>query len=482
MKQNAIKRVIAATLALCLLCALCACGGGKKPEEPEHFEAETAAPVSPSLTVDYRPDQKVLEELDSLKKSFEGVVETDPAAFETEPYGEGVRITAFVGKETVIRVPETVNGKKVVAIGAGVFSSLTHLSKLYIPDTVSEVGKGIVEGCKNLIALRTPTFGKNADGESYLGYLFGADSYEGNALQVSAALRYLEIGAPMTELCDRALLNCTYLLCVSLPDTMTKVGEYAMFQCISLVELNTEHLTEIGAHAFDSCSSLPKLTFGEGVRSFGLGALEGCSALRELTLPFVGGGDGESGYLAYLFGASSVEFAKGYYPAYLWRVQLLPTCKALPENAFYQCQSLQSIVLPEILTSVGARAFAGCIRLSSIELPKSVTEIRENAFFGCISLADVTFAEGSVLQTLGINAFYGCDALKTIALPKSLTALPASAFADCISLEEIDLGGVETVGKNAFRHCVALQKVHTTKTPAISDGNDYLKAILMPEE
>ena len=63
-----------------------------------------------------------------------------------------------------------------------------------------------------------------------------------------------------------------------------------------------------------------------------------------------------------------------------------------------------------------------------------------------------------------------------------LKSLPASAFADCLSLREIVLGGVETVGKNAFRNCVALEKADARANVKIGEGNDALTAVLYPDE
>ena len=220
------------------------------------------------------------------------------------------------------------------------------------------------------------------------------------------------------------------------------------------------------------------LHFGEFLTNFGISALEGCSSLRELTVPFVGGSQTENGYLAYIFGASAPDFAAGFYPRNLTRVEVSGPCTALQNYAFFECDTLAYVELPEELTSIGVRAFNGCTNLRKVEIPAAVAKIADNAFFGCSNLKEVTFGEGSVLTILGINAFYGCRTLAEIVLPRSLDSLPASCFADCKKLSTIHLGGVSSVGKNAFRNCNSLTYVGAYKDVSFAEGNESASAAL----
>ncbi len=47
------------------------------------------------------------------------------------------------------------------------------------------------------------------------------------------------------------------------------------------------------------------------------------------------------------------------------------------------CSSLESIEIPDSVTSIGANAFNGCSSLKSITIPNSVTSIGRYAFFCC---------------------------------------------------------------------------------------------------
>lgn len=116
----------------------------------------------------------------------------------------------------------------------------------------------------------------------------------------------------------------------------------------------------------------------------------------------------------------------------------------LPNNAFHSRHQLQSIVLPNVLKSIGSQAFFNCDKLQSITIPASVDEIKEAAFSGCSALEELTikgcpkigafaFARLSGLKTLRVDsktppkadasAFYGIDRSSVrIIVPKGTIA------------------------------------------------------------
>lgn len=475
-----LKKRIAIGLSALLLAvsfSACATGGGESVEETETRVPETAEPIDSALRNDYTDDETTRDAIEALQSSFVGLEEASAEAFSYVLENGAITITKYNGEAAQVRVPERIDGAPVVAIADAAFSDSTALRSLYLPDGIQTVGEGILASCKQLEALRTPCLGANAEADWYLGYLFGAKKYADNPVAVPASLAYLELSG-MEKLPNFALFDCHDLVCVKLSNSIREIGTYAFYNCSRLQAINVEHLQTVGEHAFDSCRSLTVLEFGESLSKVGLGALEGCRELRNLTLPFVGGGTKDTAFLGYLFGAEVPEFSNGYYPPYLTRVTLLSTCKTLANNAFLNCEPLLAVELPETLVSIGTRAFAGCVRLSEIALPASVSIVGDNAFFGCLGLERVIFAEGSVLNSLGMNAFYNCSALKAIALPQSLKALPNSCFAGCLSLETADLGGVVAVGKNAFRHCQSLKTLTVQSNVTFESGNTSATRLL----
>ncbi len=60
--------------------------------------------------------------------------------------------------------------------------------------------------------------------------------------------------------------------------------------------------------------------------------------------------------------------------------------KAIGDNAFAGCESLQRVNIPYSVTSIGDGAFQGCTGLTYIEMQDSVTSIGDSAFSGCTQL------------------------------------------------------------------------------------------------
>jgi leucine rich repeat protein, bspA family len=69
----------------------------------------------------------------------------------------------------------------------------------------------------------------------------------------------------------------------------------------------------------------------------------------------------------------------------------LSKIKFIGDWAFWDCNGLTSINIPNSVTSIGEWAFMQCSSLTSINIPNSVTSIKHYAFYGCINLASVVF-------------------------------------------------------------------------------------------
>ncbi len=414
--------------------------------------------------------------LDSLEESFSdafaGLYEAQEADLTLEVRDGKLTLVKYLGSEKRVLIPQTLGGVKLEAIAADAFAA-SEVTTLSLPETLSKIEKGALADCKTLEALSTPL--SSEEGSGHLGYLFGASGYMDNSRDVPATLKCLRLTGGATELADYALFDCNDLVCVSLPESIKTLGAYSLYRCISLQLLKTADLETVEEGALGSCTALEELVFSESLSSMGFGALEGCSGLRRLTLPFVGGTPNQNTYLAYVFGAEVPDFAKGFYPSRLQEIILLPSCEALGDYAFFELETLRKVTLPDGIATVGVRAFAGCVALNEISFGAGLEQIRENAFVGCERLERITL--GTALSKLGVNAFYGCLSLKEIALPDTLEELPASCFADCVSLEGIELGGVEKVGKNAFRNCAALARVSGKDSVKFESGNDAAKRI-----
>ena len=126
--------------------------------------------------------------------------------------------------------------------------------------------------------------------------------------------------------------------------------------------------------------------------------------------------------------------------------------------AFSGCNSLQSVTIPNSVTSIGDRAFSGCNSLQSVTIPNSVTSIGEYAFSRCKSLQIVTIPNS--VTSIGYRAFYLCNSLQSVTIPNSVTSIGDEAFSSCTSHQSVTiLNSVTSIGDEAFRQCDSLQSI-----------------------
>lgn len=86
--------------------------------------------------------------------------------------------------------------------------------------------------------------------------------------------------------------------------------------------------------------------------------------------------------------------------------------KSIEKYAFWCCQSLKSIVIPESVKSIGNCAFYKCENLKSIVIPDSVKSIGLRAFLNCESLKSVEIPDS--VESIGYNTFWNCENLKSL--------------------------------------------------------------------
>lgn len=493
--MNAKKTIIWLLLVCMLTASLSAC---RKKEASNTTETTTDAPVDKTPVV---VEDEGIDFWIENNAAFEDAIEGSAADFEFAEIDGSITVLSYKGTIEHLIVPAVINGLPVTAIADGAFATKKEesedqpesqedaaeeqepaltLKTLILPNSILSIGTGILAGCNSLHSLATPLMGKTAQDKQYLGYLFGATTHEDNARDIPVSLKCLRLTGEWSVLPAYSLFDCNDLICLSLPETVTVIEKFAIYNGASLRQIDgLDKVTVFGDRSLMDCESLQTVTFGNTLQSIGFAAFEGCKSLRALTLPFVGGSRNENTCLGYIFGAAQPDFAQGFYPQRLERITLTNACTTLGNYAFFECESLKEIILPEGLTSIGLRAFYGCESLWSIKLPDTLTTVRELAFAECDALTEIDFGNG--LKEIGINAFYNCDSLTEIILPDTLTAIPASCFAGCTALKSIHMGGVSEVGAQAFRHCNAVKTVTANNKIDFEKGNDSVKSVLYPK-
>ena len=330
-------------------------------------------------------------------------------------------------------------------------------------------------------------------------------------------------GLPVTVIDGRAFYNCSSLINIVIPNSVTSIGDFAFYGCSGLTSINIpDSVTSIGEHAFRGCSGLTSITIPNSVTSIENYAFYNCSSLTNIVIP-----NSVTSIENYAFDncSSLINFV---IPDSIIRIGY---------NAFVGCSGLTSITIPNSVTSIGMSAFAGCSGLTSITIPNSVTKIGMSAFDDCSGLTSITFAgnnnvyhsngncliqtadkililgcknsiiptDGSVtsigyqafggcsgltsitipnsVTSIGISAFGGCSGLTSITIPNSVTSIRMSAFGGCSGLTNVTIGNsVTSIECYAFNGCSALSSVTFTNTTGWyvtktenADGGTYIR-------
>ena len=70
-------------------------------------------------------------------------------------------------------------------------------------------------------------------------------------------------------------------------------------------------------------------------------------------------------------------------------VYIVKGITAIKEAQFKDCESLQSITIPDSVTEIGKCAFSACGSLQSVNLPKDLSYLGEDVFKDCKSLKEI---------------------------------------------------------------------------------------------
>ena len=283
-----------------------------------------------------------------------------------------------------------------------------------------------------------------------------------------------------------------------------------------------EGITEIGSYAFRNCTRMTAATLPDSLKSLGVSAFEGCSALKTLTI-----GTGLQTIEEYAFqdctaltgvyitdvnawcsielaayNSSPMYYAKALYvdgQPLSGRLEISAGVTMISKYAFYGCEGITELYLPESVRridsdaftycsgltyadlggatqigsaafsycaalknvsansaeSLGDYAFAYCSKLETAVLPNTLKQLGQRVFYDCVCLKEIQLPEG--LEAMGSYAFYGCTALKSVSLPESLTVIPAYSFYNCAGLAELHLPDTVTdIQKHAFYGCSSL--------------------------
>ena len=228
------------------------------------------------------------------------------------------------------------------------------------------------------------------------------------------------------------------------------IKEGAFSNCPNLREVKvSSSVKSIGSEAFMGCTELTNLELYSGLTSIGESAFEGCSVL-DVDIP---SSVKEIGYFAFAYTSikrahipSEIEYLgdMAFYGCDKLEVLELPDgLKAIPAGLIEGCTSIDDVDIPESVIEIGSYAFDCCTGLSgNLSLPPNLKGIGECAFYGCNGFTGALSLPES-LERIGMGAFFGCCGLTgSVVLPASVSELDAYAFSGCDGIDSIRFSNV----------------------------------------
>ena len=261
----------------------------------------------------------------------------------------------------------------------------------------------------------------------------------------------------VTTIGEYAFYDCSGVYSLVIPNTVTTIGKNAFNFCNGLTSVTIPStVTTIGTGAFSDCSSLQFVTIQNGVTTIGASAFERTS-ISTVTIPSSVTSLGNYAFsncsnLTSVWINSNAVASKDYTSVPNLRdnfgnqvkYYILSTdVTAIGKKAFFGA-SLESVIIPNTVTTIGARAFASCWSLTSVTIPSSVTTIHESAFYDCRELNRLTLNVG--LTTIGDDAFASCWRLTSVTIPSTVDFMGA-VFRNCYSLTSVTINSNAVASK-----------------------------------
>ena len=262
-------------------------------------------------------------------------------------------------------------------------------------------------------------------------------------------LRYLDMeDARMVndDLPDRAF-DGSFIRDYKLPKTLKKIGKSAFSCNVFLKELIIpESVEEIGRNLLFFSMKVEKVRLPDNLEVMNDMLFAECKELKEVNIP---------SKVREIYGGIFNGCLKA--PA---SIAVLPeTVEILDGHLYCAIPSIESVVVPPKV-KIMRGAFYGVPNLKKVTIQTDkLTEIGADAFYSCENLEDINIPDG--VTRIGRSAFYCNLSLCKINIPSSVTYIAEEAFA-CTHLDSIDIpAGVTFIGRGAFWKCDNLKKVYS---------------------
>jgi hypothetical protein len=379
----------------------------------------------------------------------------------------------------------------VTTIAADAFKDCTNIANVTLPASVTTIGQAAFSGCTGL---RTLTVSSNLRS-------IGAGTFNDSGLFELV----VRCDPTHPNIVQGFASQIPTIQKAFIYEGIESIGDMAFASCseLSSVSFYGEDLKTIGTKAFYNCPKIETLSILQSVESIGdkaFGVPEGVtSSLNSVTVSWqtpLTMPDGVDPFpthsgitLKVPFGKKEAYSSDPYWGDFnidvatqeiaggphlvRYRLHEDATAEYWAEVIGMYDQQATSVDIESSkvynnltfpVIKIAENAFRAHPTLQTVNLPNTITTIGENAFFSCDNMVTLDFLpEG--LETIGESAFEQCAGLTSVELPSTLKVVSSSAFQQCVNLQQVKLNeGLETIGYAAFGDCGALQSISIPST------------------
>ncbi len=342
------------------------------------------------------------------------------------------------------------------------FASKTNLKNIYLPKSIKKIGKDAF-----LYDSFEAVYIEDTDAWSQIQFYDGASNpmaianyiYVKNESGQYEPLKNLTFSSNITQISSYAFITTRGYTCesITIPSTITTLNDSAITIDAYTVDIRAN--VQLGTSSdFNKLVNLRNLS-GVDLKTLGINELsyrEIVTTEQEFTHPVTKEGD----YYTYSFGGEKYLLGVDVSSKKTEINDIPQDITILGNSAFWNRDTINSVVVPKNIKQIGINAFGFCVNLHNVsfEANSQLTEICSGAFGYCAGLNEIEIPEG--VTSIGENAFMGDVHLFRITLPSTLTTISTSnTFLWCyelvlirnlsnINLSDVQLGNSIKLGKN----------------------------------